>query len=74
MTAYYLLQHVLLTLGLALCGGIGARWFHVSMAPRMLLAAALTPQVIGVCVMALAMWECLRVVSMPICRLFLVWV
>jgi len=55
MTAYYLLQHVLLTLGLALCGGIGARWFHVSMAPRMLLAAALTPQVIGVCVMALAM-------------------
>lgn len=55
MTAYYLLQHVFLALGLALCAGTGARWFHVGMAPRMLLAAALTPQVIGLCVMALAM-------------------
>lgn len=55
MTAYYVLQHVLLALGLALCAGTGARWFHVGLAPRMLLAIALTPQIIGLCVMALAM-------------------
>ncbi|MPT38321.1 MAG: hypothetical protein E2603_07340 [Achromobacter sp.] len=55
MTSYYLLQHVLLALGLALCAGTGARWFHVGMAPRMLLAVALTPQIIGLSVMALAM-------------------
>ena len=55
MTAYYLLQHLLLTLGLALSARNGARWFHIGMAPRMLLAAALTPQIIGLCVMALAM-------------------
>ncbi|MHA3904151.1 hypothetical protein ACTPOE_11535 [Castellaniella sp. WN] len=55
MTAYYLLQHIFLALGLALCAGTGARWFHTGMTPRMLLAAALTPQVIGLCVMALAM-------------------
>lgn len=54
MTAYYLLQHLLLSLGLAFCAVGMPGSFHLAALPRALLAASLTPQVIGLLVMALA--------------------
>lgn len=54
MTIYYLIQHVLLALALALCALAMPRFFHLAALPRALLGASLTPQVIGLLVMLLA--------------------
>lgn len=54
MTTYYLFQHLLLSLGLALCAVGMPKFFHLAALPRALLAASLTPQVIGLLVMVLA--------------------
>ena len=54
MTIYYLLQHLLLALVLALCALAMPRFFHLAALPRALLGASLTPQVIGLLVMLLA--------------------
>lgn len=55
MTSYYLLQHILLALGLALCALAMPRFFHLAALTRALLGASLTPQVIGLVVMLLAL-------------------
>ena len=54
MTSYYLLQHLLLALGLALCAIGMPRFFHLAVLPRALLGASLAPQVTGLVVMLLA--------------------
>ena len=54
MILYYVFQHIVLTLGLALCAHHMPKWFHLAAIPRALLAASLTPHIIGLLVMALA--------------------
>jgi hypothetical protein len=53
MTIYYLLQHFLLAVGLALCALFIPRLYHLPALARVLLGASLTPQVIGLLVMFL---------------------
>lgn len=55
MTVYYLLQHLAVALGLACCAICLPHWVRLPLAVRALLAASLTPHVIGLVVMALAL-------------------
>lgn len=54
MITYYLLQHLAVAIALACCAVRMPQWFHLSRPVRLLLAASLTPQAIGLIVMALA--------------------
>lgn len=57
MVAYYVFQSAILAMGLVLCAIRIPNWFRLSVLPRTLLAASMTPQVIGLLVMSLAQMD-----------------